>query len=163
MISAIEEGRTASRARGYGLPCVKCHTYYFADLDSCPICKNRDRVGLVSAKQRTAVADSASAPTSDPVPVQHLVDHAPVAAAEVQPESSADVEPEQKRTEAISDCWSIILSASKEKAPADSISAGQLRARFVHVLEEVSARQKSILITKRGKPVAKIVPALDLE
>ena len=28
----------------YGLPCAKCHLYYAADLDSCPVCKSAERV-----------------------------------------------------------------------------------------------------------------------
>jgi hypothetical protein len=29
---------------GYGLPCVKCKTYYAADLSACPVCKTEERV-----------------------------------------------------------------------------------------------------------------------
>ena len=28
----------------YGLPCSKCHAYYSADMQVCPICKSPDRV-----------------------------------------------------------------------------------------------------------------------
>lgn len=34
----------APKATGYGLPCAKCRTYYAADLASCPICHNQERV-----------------------------------------------------------------------------------------------------------------------
>jgi len=29
---------------GYGMPCSKCHAYYPADMNACPICKSPDRV-----------------------------------------------------------------------------------------------------------------------
>ena len=32
------------RRTGYGLPCVKCKTYYAADLSACPVCKTEERV-----------------------------------------------------------------------------------------------------------------------
>src|SRR6478736_3830560 len=38
------------RRIGYGLPCVKCRTYYAADLSMCPVCKSEERVSpLVDA------------------------------------------------------------------------------------------------------------------
>src|SRR6476660_134952 len=43
------EGFSASeqlgpRRVGYGLPCIKCKTYYAADLSACPVCKTEERV-----------------------------------------------------------------------------------------------------------------------
>jgi hypothetical protein len=35
------------RRVGYGLPCVKCKTYYAADLSMCPVCKSEERVSPV--------------------------------------------------------------------------------------------------------------------
>jgi hypothetical protein len=32
-----------SGGAGYGLPCVKCKTYYTADLSACPVCKTEER------------------------------------------------------------------------------------------------------------------------
>ncbi len=32
------------RASGYGLPCLRCHAYYPADMNACPICKTSERV-----------------------------------------------------------------------------------------------------------------------
>ena len=32
------------RRVGYGLPCMKCKTYYAADLSACPVCKTEERV-----------------------------------------------------------------------------------------------------------------------
>ena len=37
------------RRIGYGLPCVKCKTYYAADLAMCPVCKTEERVSPVVA------------------------------------------------------------------------------------------------------------------
>jgi hypothetical protein len=35
------------RRVGYGLPCVKCKTYYAADLSMCPVCQSEERVSPV--------------------------------------------------------------------------------------------------------------------
>lgn len=35
------------RRIGYGLPCVKCKTYYAADLSKCPVCKSDERVSPI--------------------------------------------------------------------------------------------------------------------
>jgi hypothetical protein len=32
------------KSTGYGLPCVRCHLYYPADLDACPTCSSKERV-----------------------------------------------------------------------------------------------------------------------
>lgn len=40
---------TPKRQAGYGLPCAKCHKYFPADLEVCPICKGRERVSPVVA------------------------------------------------------------------------------------------------------------------
>jgi prevent-host-death family protein len=135
----VNDSSVSSRPRGYGLPCIKCHTYYFADLESCPVCKARDRVGRPALPPSTAIAD----------PLEALD-------AAVRVEVST---PAPAPKDSLSDCWSIILGAPKNSSPSSSISTGQLRARFVHVMEEVSARKNTVLITKRGKPVARIVPA----
>ncbi|MBZ5649226.1 MAG: hypothetical protein LAO18_01945 [Acidobacteriia bacterium] len=37
------------RRVGYGLPCVKCKTYYAADLTMCPVCKTEERVSPIVA------------------------------------------------------------------------------------------------------------------
>jgi hypothetical protein len=37
------------RRIGYGLPCVKCKTYYAADLSMCPVCKTEERVSPIVA------------------------------------------------------------------------------------------------------------------
>jgi hypothetical protein len=58
---------------GYGLPCSRCHAYYPADMQACPICKSPDRVS----------------PTA---PVLHsMVSTAP------QPETSTQIDAERER------------------------------------------------------------------
>ncbi len=42
-----EPGR---KVAGYGLPCVKCHLYYPADLDECPTCHHKERVSPIMPK-----------------------------------------------------------------------------------------------------------------
>jgi prevent-host-death family protein len=39
------------------------------------------------------------------------------------------------------------------------IPAGQFKARCLRIMDEVRATREPVLITKKGKPVAKLVPA----
>jgi prevent-host-death family protein len=39
------------------------------------------------------------------------------------------------------------------------IEAGSFKARYLAVIDEVYARRETVLITKHGRPVAKLVPA----
>jgi len=39
-----------------------------------------------------------------------------------------------------------------------TIPAGQFKAQCLKVMEEVRSRRSPVLITKRGKPLAKLVP-----
>ena len=50
------------RRIGYGLPCVKCKTYYAADLSMCPVCKSEERVSPIvdaSASSTPSVPETA--------------------------------------------------------------------------------------------------------
>lgn len=38
------------------------------------------------------------------------------------------------------------------------MDALECKAKFFHVLDEVASKQKSIVVTRNGKPVAEIVP-----
>ncbi|PYV24275.1 MAG: type II toxin-antitoxin system prevent-host-death family antitoxin [Acidobacteria bacterium] len=40
-----------------------------------------------------------------------------------------------------------------------AIAAGKFKARCLKLLDEVGATREPIVITKRGRPVAKVVPA----
>lgn len=42
-----------------------------------------------------------------------------------------------------------------------SMSAGDFKAQCLAVMDEVQARRHEVVITKRGKPVAKLVPIED--
>jgi prevent-host-death family protein len=42
-----------------------------------------------------------------------------------------------------------------------TIAAGKFKANCLALMDEVQKKHQPILITKRGKPVAKIVPAKD--
>lgn len=39
------------------------------------------------------------------------------------------------------------------------IAAGAFKARCLTIMDEVQTRRETVLITKRGRPVAKLVPA----
>jgi prevent-host-death family protein len=39
-----------------------------------------------------------------------------------------------------------------------SIAAGEFKAKCLHLLDEVQQTRKEIVITKRGRPVARLVP-----
>ena len=43
------------RPAGYGMPCAKCHTYYPADLQVCPVCQTTERVSPVATTPRATV------------------------------------------------------------------------------------------------------------
>ena len=40
----------------------------------------------------------------------------------------------------------------------NEIAAGEFKAKCLKVLDEVQRQRKQVVITKRGKPVAKLVP-----
>ena len=42
-----------------------------------------------------------------------------------------------------------------------SIPAARFKARCLRIMDEVKARRETVLITKKGKPVARLVPADD--
>jgi prevent-host-death family protein len=39
-----------------------------------------------------------------------------------------------------------------------TIPAGQFKVRCLAIMDEVAAKRQAVVITKRGKPVAKLVP-----
>jgi hypothetical protein len=46
----IPTEETTRKPAGYGLPCSKCKLYYPADLELCPHCHHKERVGAVTPK-----------------------------------------------------------------------------------------------------------------
>jgi prevent-host-death family protein len=45
----------------------------------------------------------------------------------------------------------------------DAIPAGQFKARCLAILDEVQASRRAVVVTKRGKPVARVVPIEDAD
>ena len=43
----------------------------------------------------------------------------------------------------------------------DTIAAGEFKAKCLGLLDEVQRQRREVVITKRGKPVAKLVPIND--
>lgn len=39
-----------------------------------------------------------------------------------------------------------------------AIPAGEFKAKCLHIMDEVNQSRQSVIITKRGKPVAKLIP-----
>jgi prevent-host-death family protein len=42
-----------------------------------------------------------------------------------------------------------------------TIAAGKFKANCLAIMDEVQKKREPVLITKRGKPVAKVIPAKD--
>jgi len=57
-LGAAPEGAsvTERKAIGYGLPCSRCHAYYPADMQACPICKSPVRVSPTEPVLHSMVA-----------------------------------------------------------------------------------------------------------
>jgi hypothetical protein len=54
------------RRIGYGLPCVKCKTYYAADLSACPVCKTEERMPPMPVLANSAAARPQEAAVPEP-------------------------------------------------------------------------------------------------
>lgn len=46
----------------------------------------------------------------------------------------------------------------KERPVGSTIGAGEFKAHCLHLLDVVAERHEEVIITKRGRPVAKLVP-----
>ena len=44
-----------------------------------------------------------------------------------------------------------------------TVAAGQFKAKRLHLLDQVATQRTPLLITKRGKPVDRLVPNADAE
>lgn len=50
----------------------------------------------------------------------------------------------------------------KKRVPrARRVPAGEFKARCLRLLDEVEATGRALVVTKRGRPVARVVPAQD--
>jgi hypothetical protein len=56
---------SAQQRLGYGLPCVKCHLYYPANLDACPWCHAKERVSAAVTVTRKAPVGAAESSLDD--------------------------------------------------------------------------------------------------
>ena len=55
----------------------------------------------------------------------------------------------------------VILSWSRNRGGGHEIAAGKFKAQCLSLMEDVQERRQTIVITKRGKPMAKLVPPDD--
>ncbi len=70
---AVRNGFGFPKSAGYGLPCSQCHLYYPATLDSCPTCKNKERVSPTgSPADPSAQAVTQAAPDSSLIEPERL-------------------------------------------------------------------------------------------
>lgn len=59
------EPEPSRRIAGYGLPCLKCHLYYPADLDECPTCHHKERVSPAVPKFPIRATQDVAEPVPD--------------------------------------------------------------------------------------------------
>ena len=52
----------------------------------------------------------------------------------------------------------MVSDHSKEASMTVMIGAGEFKAKCLRLLDEVAQRREELIITKRGRPVAKLVP-----
>jgi len=95
---------SASKPKGYGLPCAKCRLYYPADLDICPTCHHHERVSPVVPKVPPRVAQTVPVPAPDTTAV------------------------EREREEFLRQFKSQLIEAHSEVAAPESVCAGEHHA-----------------------------------
>jgi len=103
------------RQAGYGLPCAKCHKYFPADLEVCPICKGRERVSPVVAPKikKPVQSETSVAASSTNVALKQDVKESP------KSESSALVRPiETKVKDQTVDQKKLITASVVAETPA---------------------------------------------
>jgi len=66
----VAGGETNTKPAGYGLPCSKCRLYYPADLQECPNCHHKERVGAVAPKIPPRTAPAAGGTAADSASVE---------------------------------------------------------------------------------------------
>ena len=57
--------------------------------------------------------------------------------------------------------WSFLYNHVCYNVSMNKIAAGEFKARCLTLMEDVRSTREPLIITKRGKPVAKLVPAND--
>jgi hypothetical protein len=61
----MEASPLGFKPAGYGLPCLKCRTYYAANVKVCPVCQTTERVSPVVVAACVAAAPAVSEETPD--------------------------------------------------------------------------------------------------
>jgi prevent-host-death family protein len=54
---------------------------------------------------------------------------------------------------------SMVMRPARAKTPPETISAAEFKARCLELMDTVAATGASIVVTKRGRPVARLSPA----
>jgi prevent-host-death family protein len=54
-------------------------------------------------------------------------------------------------------------SSNVSFSAAEHIAAGEFKARCLKILDDVQSSRRGVVVTKHGKPVARVVPIEDLE
>lgn len=67
----------------------------------------------------------------------------------------------KKRTSVVRESGTVYGTATSPSALRRDISAGQFKARCLAIMDEVRSRGSEYVITKRGVPVAKLVPVTE--
>ena len=62
----VAPSQLGPRRIGYGLPCLKCKTYYAADLSACPVCHTAERVLPVQAAASASIGETKPAVSAVP-------------------------------------------------------------------------------------------------
>jgi len=60
-------GAAEKKPVGYGMPCSRCHAYYPADMQACPICKSTERVSPTQPAAHPAAAFAGQGATATPI------------------------------------------------------------------------------------------------
>jgi hypothetical protein len=127
------------RRIGYGLPCVKCKTYYAADLSKCPVCKSEERVSPIVTASGTV---SPTVPESAlPVPDEAALEEererflrefkAQIARTEIDPD---DIEPSRG------------IACAEENHQGTSEPAAVCQGCYVRLQERVDLLEASLLM-----------------
>jgi hypothetical protein len=64
-LESLAAPQLGPRRSGYGLPCVKCKTYYAADLSACPVCQTAERVSPIANARFSEPEPDTVAPVPD--------------------------------------------------------------------------------------------------
>jgi len=144
-----------NRRTGYGLPCAKCNTYYFADLNECPVCHTRERIAQLAV---TSVRVSVSAPTppkklisSDIKPLITIAEKRSAPSLTVMPKlSEVPADQTQAIMPAVPPVISTPVAAGKTEIPSTLNVADEKGIRTSEI--ELSATESEPLVMQKKGP-----------